>query len=586
MPGHPTSVRIFGLCAIIAAAACLSAAPVDAPLYSVYELELTGPSFDETDKTAEITFYTEWQHESGSPVYKIHGFWDGDGAGGTSGNVFKVRFCPTQTGTWTLTRTVSDLPLLDGQKEGTVVNCVPSGHHGFWEPDGIWFKRSDGAHQYVVGNVHYCLVIYDGRLDDVRGNAEYYKKIRFFLTLLHYNTDYTKGMPFFDSNGEESIEAESSSRPNPAFYHKADEIVKEAYGYDLICDMYAEAQTGAIKNDYYLKYVAARFGSFPNVWLQLDVEWNEYLTVTQTKEIGTRLRSYLPYPTPLSVISTMNWNSGLNGPWCTHVCIQGKVFGLNDSKDAIVSNRQKGGGIPCNNDDNGPNGFQNEDKGITAEVETERILGCFLGAGYSGTGHEISGPGYSGPFWTGGFDVTQHTCSRNLKYMRETIDSVVMFWEMEPDVGSFTNATGFEWMGWDSTQYVLGSNEARTNVVAELPPGEWRVDQFDLMAMESTTLATDAAGSYSFSTPNTVACMTVFTKDGVTAARAPARRAGRGGHDHRAGRTVTLYDLRGAVLGTSTGNEAAAIRGGRSHAPGVYLLHGCALPSKVCIPQR
>jgi hypothetical protein len=45
--------------------------------------------------------------------------------------------------------------------------------------------------------------------------------------------------------------------------------------------------------------------------------------------------------------------------------------------------------------------------------------------------------------------------------------------------------------------------------------------RFDLMAMETTTLASDAAGAYTFSTPDSVACMTLFRKNEPGTSNAP-----------------------------------------------------------------
>ncbi len=69
-----------------------------AEVYSIVELTFKGPEQNEKDVPArDIDLWLRIRHEGGSPEYKIHGFWDGDGNGGTSGNVFKIRFCPTKT---------------------------------------------------------------------------------------------------------------------------------------------------------------------------------------------------------------------------------------------------------------------------------------------------------------------------------------------------------------------------------------------------------------------------------------------------------------------------------------------------------
>ena len=111
----------------------LSVGPVQAEetgtgaAYSVIELSFTGPMQTPVDSPArDVDFWVRFTHESGNPEYKIHGFWDGDGKGDTSGNVFKIRFCPTKTGKWSLSEVYSNRAELHGQKEGDYVTSIAS----------------------------------------------------------------------------------------------------------------------------------------------------------------------------------------------------------------------------------------------------------------------------------------------------------------------------------------------------------------------------------------------------------------------------------------------------------------------------
>ena len=78
------------------------------PVYSVAEITFQGPPQTAKDSPArDVHLEVAFRHESGSPELSVQGFFDGDGQGGIEGDVFKVRFCPTQAGKWTLSR--SDL---------------------------------------------------------------------------------------------------------------------------------------------------------------------------------------------------------------------------------------------------------------------------------------------------------------------------------------------------------------------------------------------------------------------------------------------------------------------------------------------
>ena len=87
--------------------------------YSVVELTFDGPEQGPKDVPArDIDFRVRLRHESGSPEYTIHGFWNGDGKGGTSGSVFKIRFCPTKDGRWDMVEVYSNRQELNSQKQG------------------------------------------------------------------------------------------------------------------------------------------------------------------------------------------------------------------------------------------------------------------------------------------------------------------------------------------------------------------------------------------------------------------------------------------------------------------------------------
>ncbi|MBM3333707.1 DUF5060 domain-containing protein, partial [Candidatus Sumerlaeota bacterium] len=140
------------------------------PTYSVIELTFRGPAQSQHDTPArDIDFWVRFQHESGSLEYKIHGFWDGDGKGGSSGDVFVVRFCPTKPGRWNLAEVQANVQALVGQRQGDHAFATISALPGFWiaDPDSPgrrWHMRSDGSHQYIMGNTHYTFLT--GRQSD------------------------------------------------------------------------------------------------------------------------------------------------------------------------------------------------------------------------------------------------------------------------------------------------------------------------------------------------------------------------------------------------------------------------------------
>lgn len=507
------------------------------PVYGVTEISFTGPSFGPTDAPArDVEFWVRFQHESGTPVHQVHGFWDG-------GEVFRVRFTPTKAGRWTLVEVHSNRPDLRGQREGSHVVAAPSALPGFWEvdpdsPGRRWYRRSDGSHPYIVGNTLYSFLsetYLDGKpngsdiAQDVRGSAEYLPKIRFSAIGDLY--PHPVAAPFLDDQGRPTYDGNYSHRPNPAWFReRTDLAVATAFEHDLIADLILagvdtrEARS-ALRPEHndrdpepYLRYLGARYGAYPNVWLTLANEFDgrdPSFTPRQMIALGRMLREYLPYPTPVSVHGNHGpWRPELNATpaWNNHVIIQRKLRDLAESADAIEAAHRAGGGDrPVINDELS---YQGEGDEHSRDDTIESHLGAFLGGGYGTTayksGHKL------GQYFAGRFDADEHTAAENLRWLREKIDEHVSFWRMEPvelEQSIFTGAPdGFRAMRWAGNEYVLGTDTAQAGVAAQLPEGHWEVRRFDVIARDERVLARDARGDFTFDAPDSRATLFHFKR--------------------------------------------------------------------------
>jgi hypothetical protein len=287
----------------------------------------------------------------------VQGFFDGDGKGGIEGDVFKVRFCPKKPGKWTLAEVDSNVKELAGQHRGDHVTAAPSKLHGFWVADeesagGRWYRRSDGSHQYIFGNTHYTFLTehgLDGKptggriADDMAANAKYFKKVRFGLQGGQY--PHPTEQPWLDDSGQPTDDGNFSHRPNPRWFHqRVDLAVRSSFDHELIADLIIagpdtpESRTTlkAIHNGGdatpYLRYIAARYGSFPNVWICLCNEYdikNPKYTQAEIAGHGVAIRKFLPYPTPVSVHdgSRIGWSAEFDSlpAWADHQIIQKKL---------------------------------------------------------------------------------------------------------------------------------------------------------------------------------------------------------------------------------------------------------------------
>ena len=520
----------------------------NAPTYAVTELSFTGPSFATAQAPArDVDFWVRFRHQTTGTEYQVWGFYDGNGAGGASGNVFKVRFAPTLPGRWDLVDVFSNRAELNDEKQADYITAVASNNPGFWEVDTAspgqrWYKRSDGSHEYVYGNTHYTFLSESKAggasngssiAADINANAPYYNKLRFSVVGDLYPHPTSK--PFFDSSGNPSDNGDNSHRVNPSWFHnRVDLAVETAGNHDMIADLILggpdtdngrstlAAANNAGDPEPYLKYIAARYGSYPNVWLCLINEYNDKVpsySTAQIKDFGNTIQQYLPYPTPLSVHNGGNsvWSTSLNSSpsWNDHAINQNKIDDLSTAADVQVTNHANAGANkPSINDELG---YQGAGDGFDEGDIVEGHLGAFVGGGYASTGYK--GVSKNDQYFWGAFNPTVHSASDNLAWLRGKINTT-SFWKMAPvAIGSsiFSGAsTEFRAMQWSGNEYVLATDAADASITAILPAGTWTVRRWDAMA-KTETVTSGVSGNYTFSSPSSRAVLYFFKKESAPA---------------------------------------------------------------------
>ncbi len=525
-------------------------------LYDVHELSFEGPFYKKTDNPVrDVELITTWQHESGSPTYQIYGFYDGDGKGGVSGNVFKVRFTPTKTGKWTLTKTISNVEQLDMQKEGFSVSCVDSNHAGFWTVDPQstgkrWYQRSNGSHPYIIGNTLYSFLSETGPegkptggniKNDVLGSAKYFNKLRFAITGDIYPHPVEK--PFLDNEGNPTDNGDYGHRPNPKWFReRVDLAVRLCYEQNVIADIImngpdsedarAPLRAGQNNGDYtpFLKYIAARYGSYPNVWLCLSNEYNirtPKFSSAFMAMAGQEMKPYLPYNNPLSVHANQgNWDDQLNTQdnWNDHIIIQNKMKYMDVSADYNNLNYWIGDKKPVFNDELA---YEGAGDGWTEPDVIEALTGALMGGGYGSSAHKhpISKMGH---YFMGNFRAEEHSSADNLLWLRQKVNENIPFWELEPafftDVsykkefgGSRTSIffeVGLQFRAMEGKDiFLLSTNKKTKKIHAFLPDGSWTVKSFDAINMKESVVSKEAKGEFIFSSPDSRAVLFLFTKN-------------------------------------------------------------------------
>lgn len=514
-------------------------------IFKVHEIPFKGRHYGIGDNPVrDITLVTEWRHETTKWPIKVYGYFDGDGNGGIEGNVFKVRFCPTGIGEWTLESVISNDSTLHGQNEGLKLWATTSEHPGFWISDSKsagnrWYRRTNGTHPYIVGNTMYTFVSgHDGIRakakgikEDILANAPYFNKIRFAVTgdLFPHPSD----KPFLDHSGKPTDDGNYSHRPNPEWFsNRIDLAVQTMYGKDIIADMILNGpdsyhgrsllkpKQNAGDPTPFLRYIAARYGSYPNVWICLSNEYDirePNYSPEEIKKLGFIMKEMLTYDTPLSVHrDQQKWHPDLNSiyDWNDHIIFQNKIKYLAMSADKMDLNYWIGQRKPIFNDELA---YEGKGDGWLEEDVLEAFLGAFLGGGYASTGYKSALK--RGHYFSGDFNASEHSAADNLQWFRQIIDENVNFWEMEPFTTLFTWDWGlqmdiFSNISYDTrllanrgNEYAIGFNTEHKDIKVDLPPGYWRVVLYDIVGKVQTELGNDVSGKFSFDIPDSRASM-------------------------------------------------------------------------------
>lgn len=329
-----------GAAALLMAAAC-ERAPVqhepappsrspgthqEVPLWEMLEVEVTNARryanpFVDTELRA--TFTTP----SGEEV-DFFGFHDGDGAGGQSGTVWKLRFMCTEAGRWSWTAAFSD----GAPGAAGTFDCLVSGAPGPLRADAAnprWLRRADGEpflpRWYYL---HELLFTPEG---------QWQQDVEAFLVRPGYNL-----VTVLTTQAEGLLENGWNSRAyaRPLFYpwpREGPEVRWDRFDLrswrhlDTVLDHLAERGIyvhffdGFFPNlaprfpedrrleERYLRYALARLGPRWNVTHNLAFEFSEFMTTGRLNRLGAYLHSIDPFGTLTTAHDTQAFDALVTG---------------------------------------------------------------------------------------------------------------------------------------------------------------------------------------------------------------------------------------------------------------------------------
>ena len=222
----------------------------------------------------------------GDKAVTVRGFYDGE-------NTYRVRFMPTEVGTWSYT-TRSSARALNRQK-GTIIATEPTeANHGPVTTEGLGFRYADGTTYHPFGTTTYALSLFRPEIQEqtLQSLAKTgFNKTRFCILPKDYPTPHDAPTIFPFEMISKTIDAEGKThyewdltRPNPAFFQNVDRRILDLQKLGIEADLilfhpydkgvWGFDRMGEEFDRKYLEYLIARVGSYRNEWWSLAYEWD------------------------------------------------------------------------------------------------------------------------------------------------------------------------------------------------------------------------------------------------------------------------------------------------------------------------
>ena len=306
-----------------------SAAARPVEQWGMFELSLQGPSTGNPFKEVTLSAHFTLQHRS----VQVTGFYDGDG-------IYRVRFMPDAQGHWSYTTDSSAQELHGHTGEFECTKPTTAGNHG---PVGtahqFHFQYADGTPYFPFGTTTYAYLF--AAEESAQASLRGMQQARFNKTrACVLPKSLGKGeqiLPFPNSGAGAGGRGGTNdlTRFNPAYFQMLErrlmELQRAGVEADLILfhpyDAWGYKAMGAEADDFYLRYVIARFSAYRNVWWSIANEydlvkaksmsdWDRFFRIVQAEDPYSHLRS----------IHHSRVMYDHSKPWCTHASLQSYDF--------------------------------------------------------------------------------------------------------------------------------------------------------------------------------------------------------------------------------------------------------------------
>jgi hypothetical protein len=290
------------------------------------EIVLAGPqSLGMSEETNPFDLMVDVRFTGpGGQTYLVPAFYDGDGAGGLDGDVWKVRFTPDEAGLWTFLST-SAAPVLDGYRGSFEVNlpddCLTAEGEGLLNLRCMGSLEYAGGHYFKFRNGNHWL---KGGIDDPEvflgkafGDWNGKKRAIDYLTSQGVNSIYFvtnnidgDGQDTWPWVGDTQQEAkQNSNRFDVAKLQKWEDFFDyaQARGIVLHFVLMDDDSWRDFDHERYYREMVARFGHHPGLIWNIGEEANEIYTNQEQIALAGQLQQLDPFNHPVTVHRLPTW---------------------------------------------------------------------------------------------------------------------------------------------------------------------------------------------------------------------------------------------------------------------------------------
>lgn len=370
--------------------------------------------------------------ESADERKSVAGFYDGDG-------IYKVRFMPSFEGDYRFSVSGS---FVDETYSGkfTVTSPSPVNHGPVAVSNRYHFAYADGTSFYPIGTTCYVWELQSDALiaqtlDTLRRSP--FNKLRFcvFPKSYCYNAREPRSYPYEGTPVDGNLVNEDNvwnfgpdaagnrwdfTRFNPAHFQHIEKCILDLQRLGIEADIilfhpYDRWGFSAMtpeQNEYYLRYVAARFSAYRNVWWSFANEYDfiKSKTTDDWERFAQIIVACDPYHHLRSIHNGVQFYDHTH-PWITHCSVQRSPEGTADwrkayQKPVVIDEMQYEGNI------------QYAWGNISPQELTKRFWEALCRGGYGGHGETYVGENL---WWAHGGTLTGESPAR-IAFMRKILE--------------------------------------------------------------------------------------------------------------------------------------------------------------------